>query len=94
MNTIWKYELHPVLKDIGMPRNAKVLTAAAQGNKICVWAEVDPDEPVDEVRHFEVFGTGHVIPKGERLYIGTAFLGAMVFHVYELNAHHEPQALT
>ena len=85
MNTIWKYELNPVLKDIQVPRNAKVLTAAAQGDNICVWVELNPDEPADDVRRFEVFGTGHVIPKGERRYVGTAFLGILVFHVYELN---------
>jgi hypothetical protein len=89
MITIWKYILHPTEPEQKMPKEARILTAAAQGDQICVWAEVNPDAP-PESRYFQIFGTGHPVapqnPPGYALeYIGSAFLedGAYVFHVYE-----------
>lgn len=90
--TIWKYVLVPkrgtfnILIDI--PKGATVLTAREQGDDICIWAEVNPEEPFEETRIFEVFGTGHEMPidmKIDRKYIGTASIrgGYLIFHVYE-----------
>lgn len=90
--TIWKYVLVPkkgtfnILIDI--PKGATVLTAREQGDDICIWAEVNPDEPFKETRIFEVFGTGHEMPIDmgiDRKYIGTASIlgGGLIFHVYE-----------
>lgn len=84
MTQIWKFAVNPHATTL-IPKGAKILCAAGQGENIYVWAEVDPQaEP--ESRTFEAFGTGHDIPEGiNRQYIGTAFLYAdsLVFHVYE-----------
>ncbi len=85
MTTIWKYALDPSHPVITTPRHSKVLTAAAQGDDICVWVMVESENPADEQHHFDVFGTGHRIPEGVRVFIGTAFLGPLVFHVFERN---------
>lgn len=84
MNTIWKFTLTPH-GFVEMPAGAKVLTTAAQGDDICIWAEVDSGAE-KETRHFEVYGTGHEMKQDmgiDRRYVGTAFLGPLVFHVYE-----------
>lgn len=92
---VWKFELKPergtaVVKTF-MPPGATILTAAAQGDSIYVWAEVDlaKTDDADEV-FFEVFGTGHDMHCDmgtTRKYIGSAFLygGKLVFHVYHLH---------
>lgn len=82
---IWKYTLSPGMA-VQMPRGARVLHAAGQGDELCVWALCDIEEP-PEARYFDVYGTGHPCPSPERLgsYVGTAHLdgGALVFHVFE-----------
>jgi hypothetical protein len=83
MKTIWKYQLAPARPQITTPRNSQVITAAAQGDEICVWATVDTERPHDEIHRFSIFGTGHPIPDGQRIFRGTAFLGPLVFHVFE-----------
>ena len=84
MKTIYKYELMSDGK-LMLPNGATVLRVAAQGDAICLWAEVDPERSQLE-RYFEVFGTGHEIPEGmgiDRVYLDTVFMGQYVFHVYE-----------
>ena len=88
IKTIWKYELNPRDLTIKMPINSTILTAREQGDKICLWVEVYPEQKQSESRTFEIYGTGHDIycDMGiERKYIGTAILygGSLVFHVYE-----------
>lgn len=80
--TIWKYELRPGLTTVEMPSGAEALTVAAQGEGVCLWARVTPENPT-EVRQFYTLGTGHtaLIPLGR--YVGTAFLGPLVFHTFE-----------
>jgi hypothetical protein len=87
MRTIYKYPLFPAQLQIEMPKGARILTAREQDDTICVWAEVDTEQP-SETRVLEVFGTGHLMREEmgvSREYIGTAFLegGSLVFHVYE-----------
>lgn len=63
-----------------------ILSAASQGESICVWAEVDLTTTEKTEEHFDVFGTGHDVPPGNRKFIGTVFLigGQLVFHVYHV----------
>lgn len=88
MRTIYKYTVRPDQLKVQMPKGARILTAREQFGGICVWAEVDTDQP-NEMRHFEVYGTGHRMPSNDmgqsREYIGTAHLdgGSLVLHVYE-----------
>ena len=53
-----------------------------------LWFEVDTDEERRENRVFEMFGTGHDIPRENEgkaaFYVGTFLPGArLVFHLYE-----------
>jgi hypothetical protein len=45
-------------------------------------AEVDPDAP-NEPRQFLIRGTGHLFEPTTVVYVGTAQIGAFVWHVYE-----------
>lgn len=90
MLTILKYSVtlagfNDVTKVV-MPKNAKILTVGAQGNDVCIWAEVQSDEE-DVIRSFEMFGTGHEMDYGrciKREYLGSAFIeSGFVIHVYE-----------
>jgi hypothetical protein len=86
MKTIYKYTINTNGSEVDMPEGAKILTVREQNNEICLWACVDTDKPL-EPRHFEVYGTGHMLPKDmrDRKYIGTAFVynDTIVFHVFE-----------
>lgn len=89
MNTIWKYPLYPNTS-IEMPAGAQILSVHEQGGEIAIWAKVDTTQPMER-RHFEIYGTGHVIPAGlaeELTYLGTAHLhrGSLVLHAFEAPA--------
>ena len=84
--TIWKYEIGTNdMREIEMPRGAKILTVQTQQGSPCIWALVDPNAPT-ETRLIETYGTGHPIDEKERRYIGTyqTYNGALIFHVVEL----------
>lgn len=87
--TIWKYELDPRSDVISLdvPNGAELLHVDSQHETICVWFELDPNDAT-EMRHFEIFGTGHLIREDmgiNRCHIGTIQLknGNLIFHVYE-----------
>jgi len=84
---IWKYVIKTNKLIHKVPANGKVLHVDEQFGEICVWIEVDPDE-IKEERHFEVYGTGHLIKYDigtDRNYLGSVKLenGALIFHIYE-----------
>lgn len=73
--SVYKYEL-PLTNDPGqivkihLPVGAVILRVAQQGRvdpiigpEFFVWALVDPDEKLNEIREVLTAGTGHVIPK-------------------------------
>ena len=72
-----------------MPVNAEILTIQMQDNGATIWAIVD-NEKQKELRYFEVFGTGHLMPILDdteyRVYTGTIQMygGDLVFHFFEL----------
>ena len=90
--TIWKFPinlealaLHGTSSmSIELPMNSKYLVTGAQGNEIVVWYEVSP-KAQKETRKLYVVGTGQNVPDGT-CYLGTAFIGAYVWHVYEKRA--------
>lgn len=84
MKTIWKYTLEPRCQ-LQMPTGAEVLTMREQGEKICLWALVDPSAE-KEPRQFYSFGTGHDIDDLPMKYVGSSYLerGALVFHAFEV----------
>lgn len=84
MRSVYKYQLELGINDIKMPSNAKVVHFATQAPDICVWMEVVRLEP-DEVRRFDVIGTGHRIAPNYT-HRGTLQSGSFVWHLYELEA--------
>ena len=82
MKTIWKFKLNSEGRPVLMPQEARPLHVAFQGHDLCLWAEVDRDGLPMQARRFAVRPTGEVFPSGGT-YIGTAFTGPFVFHVYE-----------
>lgn len=79
---IWKYELEVRgMQEQWIPEGAQVLTLAVQHGRIFAWIMVDPDA---EVRPwvFEIYGTGHAIPEGQRMFLGTVFQNQFVWHVF------------
>lgn len=86
MTTILKYPLE--IKDeqtVKLPDGAKILTAQVQLGKLCIWALVDDREERTTDMRIEIFGTGHNIPTGTRVYLGTVQMreGTLVWHVFE-----------
>lgn len=84
---IWKFEINTNQITIEIPKEAEILTMQTQNEKPCIWALVNPENK-KELRHFEVYGTGHNIYYDmgiERKYINTFQLhnGDLVFHLFE-----------
>lgn len=88
LKTIWKFELETTdVQRIEMPACSEILCIQTQNEKPCIWALVLPSNSEAKVkRTFEIFGTGHNVPRADRKYIGTYQLngGSLVFHCFEL----------
>lgn len=93
MRRIFKYELVPTQDLFGvhpeihvqMPRGAEILHVDAQGDRMFVWANVDPNE--QEARYsFVVLPTGGEVtwPIGYLRHVGTVLMhgGSLVLHVF------------
>lgn len=84
--TVWKYVLDRASNPVRMPTEAQILTVAAQGHDLCMWALVTPSNAT-ETRALEVYGTGQPIPNGLDLeYLGSAHFSdptPLVFHIFE-----------
>jgi hypothetical protein len=85
--TIYKYPA-PIDDEftVEMPRGAQVLSVAIQDGIPCMWALVNPKEPL-ESRRFHWRGTGHPANLMGR-FVGTVLMhgGALVFHLFEATA--------
>jgi hypothetical protein len=85
---IWKFEIKDPSKTIlEMPKNAQILTIQMQNEIPCIWALVTPVNE-KELRHFEIYGTGHDIIyhyNTNREYINTFQMHneSLVFHLFE-----------
>jgi hypothetical protein len=86
MITVYKYIIDPYSSEIELPIGAEILSVAFQRDTCCVWAKVDT-EAETEKRNFEVFGTGHEIPRNMGIdyeFVGTAHMdNGLVFHAFE-----------
>ena len=84
---IWKYKLEITgLQKIEMPKGSEVLSVDNQNGRLCLWAKGDINKP-KEVRHFEIFGTGDLMPSLINLkhtFIGTVQIPPFVWHVFEI----------
>lgn len=88
MKVIWKYPLEPRdVQTIQMPKRAQILTVQNQREQICLWAVVDPGEPL-RLGKIRILGTGHThSPEffDHLRYIGSIQQdeGRLVWHVFE-----------
>lgn len=85
MKTIWKFLL-PV-EDVvwtRMPAGAKLLSVQRQRDEICVWALVDPAQPLVR-RYFRWYGTGHPVRTVDAAtcFVGTVQYNDLVFHLFD-----------
>lgn len=86
MKSIWKYELEITDEQtVKLPAGSVVLSVAAQGCKLCMWARVDPAKGSrGDVYPMQVYvvGTGNPIPDGCGRFIGTVVMNPFVWHVF------------
>jgi hypothetical protein len=83
MRTIHKYPLEFPQTAIRLGKNDKPLAVAMQGESMCMWVEVNVDDPVRSERHFRVFPTGAIIDRSPRQHVGTVIHAGFVWHIYE-----------
>lgn len=87
MRKVWKF---PVQLDdrvnVRLPMGSTILTVDMQADELCLWALVNPDQRIHEVRTLRIAGTGHPITDEAVDHLGTFFLHdrALVFHVFEV----------
>jgi hypothetical protein len=90
MKTIYKYEISLIAVSLlghdhlMLPAGGIVLSVQIQGDNLCLWAEVDVDQPLVS-RYFTVVGTGNAVPKENPIYWATVQKDDVVWHVYELS---------
>jgi len=86
MITIYKYPLQIADEQaVMLPIGAKILSFANQFETPVIWALVDTDVDETELNEFNMFGTGHEIPRMTPLtYIGSAQFqgGEFVWHLF------------
>jgi hypothetical protein len=86
---IYRYRL-PIsdFAHAAIPEGGEVLAVGPprdDTNQLDLWAEVDPDAPV-ELRAFHIVGTGHALDIDPGRYVGTVVThqGALVWHVFDV----------
>ena len=62
MNKIFKYEL-PIKEkiELELPKGAKIIRCEDVDGKFFIWAIVDPEQSILEIRYFECYKTGQEI---------------------------------
>lgn len=61
---------------------ARIKKLGVQGDRICLWAIVNPEAVSLERRTFLVIATGENVPE-HTTYLDTVFMGDRVWHVFE-----------
>jgi hypothetical protein len=84
LRTVYKYQIKAgFITRLEIPYHARIVHAEyGPDTSVTFWAEVDTESPL-EIREFQIFGTGHEIPRGGE-WIDTVRDGIFVWHVYEL----------
>lgn len=84
MKKVFKYPLPAgtMTTKVRMPRGAELLHVAMQHGDVTVWALVDDDNSRVN-RRITVIGTGWDVEEGSGKFVGTAFDGAFVWHVFD-----------
>lgn len=85
--TIWKFSIPLENKfELEMPGDPHCLHVEAKGNHPCLWAIVDPEEPLQKWP-FILVATGEILPEDKHtVYLGTFQLAgaAFVFHLFRI----------
>ena len=82
VKNIYKYELLPT-GIANMPKEADILKVDSQGEKMFIWALVDPGEASVEVK-FIIVPTGGAITAEYFQYWDTVFMdNGLVWHIFE-----------
>ncbi|HCI2864177.1 TPA: DUF7352 domain-containing protein [Escherichia coli] len=80
---VLKYELNPSnLTALMLPESSQILTVKGGEDHVFLWAVV-PEGKENVKRSFMVVPTGEGVIDNS-IYIGTAYVGKMVFHVFEV----------
>lgn len=89
MKKVYKYKIQPDAKDMGMfridvpnvPHGARFLHVGVQGDDVCIWLEVDPENRTTTYTLWSV-GTGWGTVEPFREYLGSVQQGQYVWHLY------------
>lgn len=84
MRKVFKYQLEITeeTQKISVPGGGKAIVVREQDGLPTLWIEVfDNHEPIE--RYFRIYGTGWEI-NPSWTYVGSAFIGPFVWHVYTL----------
>ena len=84
MQTIYKYPVNMTQSFyyLQLPKNAIPLSVHEQNNQICLWAQVDPSQPIVNIP-IHVVPTGGTLPEyGDTKFIGTVHVDQFVFHIF------------
>ncbi len=84
MNKVFKYGPLPLGDPfvLDLPLDARLLHFSAQlGERLWVWADVDPDAP-KRGRHLMIVGTGHPKPQGGT-HVGSWVSDEYVWHLFD-----------
>jgi hypothetical protein len=89
MKVVHKYPLtEESQQSIEMPDGAEILTARIQDGALCIWALVDPEQPIVK-RLFTIAPTGQEVVGIFHKYIGQIVhhgpWGELVGHLFEVN---------
>ncbi len=85
MKRIWKFQLELTgAQEITMPHGAHILHVGYQMDNLCLWALVNPNAFLKDLRIIKIFGTGREAPGAEQgNYIGTVQHNDFVWHIFE-----------
>lgn len=84
MNIVYKYELRNKESEIDIPKNANILKVDVQRNIPVLWAIVNEDNFEHKVkRNFVRFMTGEKFSAMGLRWLGTFYIGDLVFHQFE-----------
>ncbi len=80
---IWKYVLDlNDWQEIAMPYGAEIISAAAQGSSLCLWAIVSPKNEMLP-RRIRIVGTGQLFDDSQLRHINSVLMQPFVWHVFE-----------
>lgn len=78
MKAIYKYALEiEGRQTLAMPEDAIILCVQNQNERPCIWAVVNTDSKIDDLKVFYVFGTGH--PMTAELFASLKYIGTFQY---------------